>query len=331
MSLAPPSVTAVDGHYTTPYGTPMTQGNAKAGDSSPVGLKGATLTRMSQPAHGTVSGWDPATGRFTYTPDTNWSGTDSFIYRICLAAPNQDVCDTATEYITVSPPKPGAKPLTPPLEEDFGLDPASTTYTFDPMASFIPSKGSKPRPSTLEVARSGSSKWGSSVRVPGQGTFTVKNGKVRFVAEAGFAGTVTVSYRAQDSSGQWAQSILTVQVAWSHPVAAPLRKDFGVAQVTDSHVFKALAALSPSAGADAVASSLQIAHRDTGDWGGEVTVEGKGTFTVHDDGTVVYTGPACFVGKVTVDYRAQDTTGQWADSTLTVKVRPLEGKDICRP
>ena len=325
-----PTVSATDDTYSTSMNTPMTQGNAKAGDSSPVGLAGATFTQLTQPKHGKVSGWDPATGKFTYTPDRDWTGTDSFTYRVCLAPPHQNVCAEATEYITVSPPKPGAKPVTPPMSEDFGLDPASTTHTFDPVASFIPSKGAKVLPDTLSLARPGSTKWGNSVTIPGQGTFTVVNGKVKFVAEPSFVGTATVRYRVQDSSGQWADSTLSVKVAWSKPIAAPLTKDLGIWHMGQAYTFKATKGFTPSRGAKAVTSSMSIAPLGSRAWGKKVAVPGKGVFTVARDGRVTYTGPACYTGSVTIRYRAQDSTGQWADSTLTIKVRNPGGKELCR-
>ena len=325
-----PTVKATDDKYSTPMNTPMSKGNAKAKDSSPNGLAGATLTQLTQPKHGVVSGWDPATGRFTYTPGKDWMGTDSFRYRICLAAPNDKVCDTATEYITVMPPKPGAKPVTPPMAEDFGLDPGSTTHTFDPVSSFIPSKGAQTRPGTLSLAKPDGSTWKDSVKVPGQGTFTVVNGKVRFIADPSFVGTASIRYRIQDSSGQWAENSLTVEVAWSKPIAAPLTKDLGIWQMGQAFTFKAIKAFTPSRGADAVSTSLAIAPLGSKAWGKRVEVPGKGVFTLAGNGQVTYTGPACYTGKVIIRYRAQDTTGQWADSTLTIKVRNPGGKEICR-
>ena len=37
---------------------------------------------MSNPSHGTISAFNSATGEFTYTPDTNFNGSDSFTYRV---------------------------------------------------------------------------------------------------------------------------------------------------------------------------------------------------------------------------------------------------------
>jgi hypothetical protein len=51
---------------------------------------------VDQPNHGTVE-VDPETGEITYTPDPNYTGSDSFTYEVCDLDGN---CDTAT--VTVS-------------------------------------------------------------------------------------------------------------------------------------------------------------------------------------------------------------------------------------
>lgn len=114
------------------------------------------------------------------------------------------------------------------------------------------------------------------------------------------------------------------------PIAAALKKDLGIWQVGQTYAFKAINACTHSRGADAVTSSLAIAPVGSKARGKRVEVPGKGVFTLAGNGNVTYTGPACYIGNVTIRYRAQDTTGQWADSTLTIKVRNAGGKEICR-
>ena len=82
---------ATDDTYATPLNTPMTGGDVTTGDAYPAG---STFTKTSDPAHGSVT-WN-GDGTFTYTPDTDFTGTDTFTYTVCLPAPDQAVCDTAT-------------------------------------------------------------------------------------------------------------------------------------------------------------------------------------------------------------------------------------------
>jgi len=53
------------------------------------------------PSDGTISGLDPSAGTLTYTPDTGFSGADTFTYRASNAGGNSNV---ATATIEVSPP-----------------------------------------------------------------------------------------------------------------------------------------------------------------------------------------------------------------------------------
>jgi VCBS repeat-containing protein len=62
------------------------------GDGDPL-----TLQLISSPSHGSLL-LNPD-GSFTYTPDANWNGLDSFIYEIS----DGDQTDTATVTITVNP------------------------------------------------------------------------------------------------------------------------------------------------------------------------------------------------------------------------------------
>jgi hypothetical protein len=63
---------------------------------------GATFTTTTAPGNGTVV-WG-AGGSYTYTPAAGFTGTDTFTYQVCLPAPNQALCDTATVTIVVAPP-----------------------------------------------------------------------------------------------------------------------------------------------------------------------------------------------------------------------------------
>lgn len=96
---------AVDQNVTTPQNTPVS-GNVTTGGTVP---EGSSVGLNSKPTHGSVSlGPD---GSFTYVPDSNYSGTDSFTYTICLAPPNQAICDTATVNITVGDGKAEQRPV----------------------------------------------------------------------------------------------------------------------------------------------------------------------------------------------------------------------------
>lgn len=65
-------------------------------------LPGSTFSTITPPVNGGVV-LNPATGTYVYTPNPGYTGTDTFVYRICLPAPNAAMCDDATVTITVAP------------------------------------------------------------------------------------------------------------------------------------------------------------------------------------------------------------------------------------
>ena len=60
----------------------------------------ASVTVTVAPAHGTTS-VDPPTGAITYTPDADWSGTDTFTYQVCDTG-TPALCDTAVVTVDVT-------------------------------------------------------------------------------------------------------------------------------------------------------------------------------------------------------------------------------------
>ncbi|PXF59701.1 MAG: hypothetical protein C4B58_02450 [Deltaproteobacteria bacterium] len=89
---------ANDDSATTPEDTPVNI-NAAANDSDVDGnLDPSTAAVLSGPSNGTVV--NNGDGTFTYTPDENFNGTDSFEYKVC---DTDNLCDTATVDIDVIP------------------------------------------------------------------------------------------------------------------------------------------------------------------------------------------------------------------------------------
>ncbi len=51
-------------------------------DGDPEVAQTLVFTIVNPPSHGTLSGFDPATGQVTYTPDNDYGGTDSFTFTV---------------------------------------------------------------------------------------------------------------------------------------------------------------------------------------------------------------------------------------------------------
>ena len=98
-----PAPTAQNGSVTT------TEGQAVSGtlSASASGNPALTFQIVSQPTNGTVTITDASTGAFTYTPNSGFTGTDSFTFD---ASDSGGTSNTATETITVNPAQTGPCP-----------------------------------------------------------------------------------------------------------------------------------------------------------------------------------------------------------------------------
>ncbi|MDD3875275.1 MAG: GEVED domain-containing protein, partial [Bacteroidales bacterium] len=86
---------AVDDYYGTNINTPV-GGDVTLNDYYE---PGSSFSQLTSPSNGQVT-FNPD-GTFTYTPDLNYSGDDSFTYEVCLPSPYDTICDPATVYITM--------------------------------------------------------------------------------------------------------------------------------------------------------------------------------------------------------------------------------------
>lgn len=92
-TVTPPPPVAANGSVTTNAGTAV-NGMLAATGTGPL-----AFAIVAQPGHGTVSITNAATGAFTYTPASGYSGTDSFTF---TASNSGGVSNTATESVTVN-------------------------------------------------------------------------------------------------------------------------------------------------------------------------------------------------------------------------------------
>ncbi|WP_312236218.1 Ig-like domain-containing protein [Stenotrophomonas sp.] len=87
---------AVNDTVTTPGGGQPATGSLAGNDTI---ASGSTYTLGIAPTRGTAV--VNADGTFIYTPTNANTGPDSFTYQVCLPAPNDGVCDTATVSVNV--------------------------------------------------------------------------------------------------------------------------------------------------------------------------------------------------------------------------------------
>ncbi len=156
-----------------------------------------------------------------------------------------------------------------------------------------------------------------SFEVPGQGSFSVdETGLVTFTPIPGFSGTVTIPYVVNDDDGLTSEPAL-IEVTIG---AGPIANDDNVAIPPNTPVTVPVVAndQDPDGAIDPTTVDL---NPTTPEQETSLTIPGQGTFTVNDDGSVVFVPDAGFVGTVTVPYLVRDDEGLPSnEATITITI-----------
>ena len=147
---------------------------------------------ISNPANGAVT--LNADGSFTYTPNSNFFGTDTFTY---VASDGTSQSTAATVTITVI-----AQPDPPPAVNDaFTIVKNAGVQTFDVLANDTPNPDGAQTITITGVSQGSSG-----------GVVSINGNKVNYTPAANFSGTDTFTYTVQDSDGLTATATVTVTV-----------------------------------------------------------------------------------------------------------------------
>ncbi|MDH3307120.1 MAG: Ig-like domain-containing protein [Acidimicrobiia bacterium] len=168
--------TAVNDAAVTGMSTPVAI-PVLANDVDPEGaLVPSTVTVTSGPAHGTTT-VDPATGVVTYLPENGFTGTDTFIYRVCDDA---GACSSATVTVSIGNPPPIGAP-------DFALTDEDTPVTIPVLAN-----DGDPTGETLFIG---------GATQPANGAVVINaSGTITYTPDPDFSGTDTFTYQVCDFS-----------------------------------------------------------------------------------------------------------------------------------
>jgi hypothetical protein len=289
-----PTATADFGSVT---GTSPITLNVLANDTDPDGIQhlvASSVTLVSNPSHGTAV--VNADGTITYTPASNFTGTDTFTYTVM--DDNGATSNAATVTIV------GVRPMGP-----------SDTFTM------IDGNPATPIPvlTGAHDLESGVSLVPGSVTLvvlPMHGTAVANaDGTATYTPFAGFMGTDTFQFTVADTLGMVSPTTL-VSVGVVHPIAADDWMD------TDGSTPVTVSVL------DNDTSSIGNQHLVAG----SVALVGSpahGTAVVNADGTITYTATAGFTGTDTVQYTVKDDNGATSNQgTLSIRVnRPTAAND----
>jgi uncharacterized protein (TIGR03382 family) len=260
--------------------------NVRANDTG-LGDPPIVTTIAAAPANGTAT--VNAGGTIQYTPNANFTGTDTFQYTITDAT-NQS--STATVTVTVTPvndpPTAGNDAAT--VAEDSG----ATVVNVLANDATAPDTGE-----TLTV---------TAVTQPAAGgAVTLVGGVVRFTPAANFSGTTTFTYTVSDGNGGTATATVTVTVtAVNDP---PTANNDAVTVVEDSAA-TVVNVLANDTTAPDTGETLTVTA---------VTQPATGTVTLVG-GVVRFTPAANFSGTTTFTYTVSDGNGGTATATVTVTV-----------
>jgi gliding motility-associated-like protein len=141
-----------------------------------------TFTLLTNPTNGTLTGtFDPIAGTFTYTPDSNYIGLDTFYYVACDGG-TPALCDTAMVVITVIPDLD-----TTGNDRPFAGDDAFITNVDVPVNNFLFPNDYDPNGDSFTVTTASS---------PGNGVVTVDplTGEFIYTPNAGYSGSDQFTY-----------------------------------------------------------------------------------------------------------------------------------------
>jgi hypothetical protein len=180
---------SVDEDGTLTVAAPGVLGNDSDPDGDPI-----EAVKASDPANGTVT--LSADGSFTYNPDPDFFGTDSFTYR---AYDGKAYSNVATVSITVN-----AVQDPPVANDDSAETQVDTPVTIDVLANDTDVDGD-----VLTVP---------SVTDPPHGTAEINpDNSITYTPDAGFTGTDTFDYTVDDGNGGTDTATVTITVTESPP------------------------------------------------------------------------------------------------------------------
>jgi len=286
-----PAVAANPDAATTPQNNPVTINVLTNDQGVNIGI-----SNLTQPANGSATALPD--GNITYTPNTDFTGTDQFTYTIC---DNMANCSQTTVTITVLPDV----PQLPPIAQN---DTAITEVDM-PLYLNILLNDSDPQGLPLAI---------SNVVQPPNGTaIWMADGNIDYVPNPGFTGTDQFSYTVCNEVGLCADALVMITVlADTTPVAPAAVSDTVQTNLATPVIIAVLNNDVYLPSGAVVTLSLQNAPQN-------------GTATLNPDNTFTYTPNPSFTGADWFVYTLQ-TSGGTATATVFITItNPITPPEDC--
>ena len=249
-------------------------GNDTDVDGDPLSVTSASAT------NGTVV--VETDGSLSYTPNADFSGTDTITYEISDGAGG-----TATGSVAVSV---GAANDAPVAEDDTASTTEDTAVTIDVLGNDTDLDGD-PLSVTSASATNG------TVVVAADGSLT-------YTPEADFNGTDTITYEISDGAGGTATGSVAVSVGAVND--APVAEDDTASTLVDTAVTIDVLGNDTDVDEDPLTVTSATAP--------------NGTVVVEADGSLTYTPNAAFTGADVISYEISDGAGGTASASVAVDV-----------
>ena len=253
---------------------------------------GDTLTaiKVTNPSNGSVT--LNANGSFTYTPNADWNGTDSFTYK---ANDGEDDSNTVTVTITVS------------AVNDAPVATADSYTTTEDTAKVVPALGVLSNDTDTE----GATLTAIKVTDPSNGSVTLNsNGSFTYTPNANWSGTDSFTYKANDGSAD--SNTVTVTITVTAVNDAPVAvADTYTTPVNTAKVVPLPGVLGNDTDTEGTALTAI-----------KVTNPSHGSVTLNSDGSFTYTPAASWSGTDSFTYKATDGSADSNTVTVTITVTP---------
>ncbi|MCG8653019.1 MAG: Ig-like domain-containing protein, partial [Pirellulales bacterium] len=251
-----------------------------------------TATRLTDPSNGVITAWN-LDGSFTYQPNADFFGTDSFTYQVADSLVSGNI---ATIHLTVDPinDAPVAVAESYSTAEDTTL-----SVTASPTTGLLQNDTDVENDPITAVLVAGAS----------HGTVTVNtDGSFVYTPDADYHGSDSFTYQANDGSAD--SNVVTVNLTVDPVNDAPVAANDSYLYIVD-----ALGDLVIGAAAGVLANDGDV----DGDPLTAVRVADAthGTVTLNSDGSFTYTPTPGFAGTDTFTYVANDGL---VDSVMTATV-----------
>jgi len=252
-----------------------------------------TYSIVSNPSNGSLGSVSGTS--VTYTPNANWNGTDTFTYKA-----NDGPADSNTATVTVTVAAVNDLPTTTNYSVGDGTE--DTNYLIDVFDTDNSATGTKIVPADIE----GSTLTISIVSQGSNGTASVSGQRITYAPNANWNGTDTVTYKANDGTGDSNTSTITYTIAAVNDIPTAADVTLNLPYESDRSY-----SIDMTTGAsDVEGSNLTYQMLSTDNLTGSYSHNGSsgtGTFTANAN----FTGSAGYI-----TYRASDGT-DWSHSNTS--------------